>query len=115
MLLLGLPLIRPLLFRLLETSGHDELLVLFGLLLAFVGGAAFEQVGMSSELGALVLGGLLSGHAKSVELFKIGGPLIAQFVGDQPAKLGIARIEPATRGDSVGLVDDPVGITLVEI
>ena len=70
LLLLGLPLVRPLLYRLLVISGHDELLVLFGLLLALVGGAVFEQVGMSSELGALVLGGLLSGHNKAVELFK---------------------------------------------
>lgn len=70
LLLLGLPLLRPLLHRVFELSGHDELLVLFGLLLALVGGAAFEQVGMSSELGALVLGGLLSGHSKAVELFK---------------------------------------------
>ena len=69
-LLLGLPLLRPLLHRLLEISGHDELLILFGLLLALAGGAAFEQVGLSSELGALVLGGLLSGHGKAVELFK---------------------------------------------
>ena len=43
--------------------------MLFGLLLALAGGEAFEQVGMSSELGALVLGGLLSGHSKAVELF----------------------------------------------
>lgn len=70
LLLLGLPLLRPLLHRVLEISGHDELLVLFGLLLALAGGAAFEQVGMSAELGALVLGGLLSGHSKAVELFK---------------------------------------------
>jgi len=70
LLLLGLPLLRPLLHRVLELSGHDELLVLFGLLLALVGGAAFEQVGLSSELGALVLGGLLSGHNKAIELFK---------------------------------------------
>lgn len=70
LLLLGLPLLRPVLHRLLDISGHDELLLLFGLLLALVGGAAFEQVGMSSELGALVLGGLLSGHSKAVELFK---------------------------------------------
>lgn len=69
-LLLGLPLLRPLLHKLLEISGHDELLVLFGLFLALVGGTTFEQVGLSPELGALVLGGLLSGHRKSVELFK---------------------------------------------
>ena len=70
LLVLGLPLLRPLLHRVLEISGHDELLVLYGLLLALAGGAAFEQVGLSSELGALILGGLLSGHAKAVELFK---------------------------------------------
>lgn len=69
-LLLGLPLLRPLLHKMLEISGHDELLVLFGLFLALIGGSAFEQVGMSSELGALVLGALLAGHNKSVELFK---------------------------------------------
>lgn len=70
LLLLGLPFIRPLLHKLLEISGHDELLVVLGLLLALAGGAVFEQVGLSSELGALVLGGLLSGHNKAVELFK---------------------------------------------
>lgn len=70
LLLLGLPLLRPVLFKLLEVSGHDELLVLFGLFLALVGGSVFETLGMSSELGALVLGGLLSSHRKSVELFK---------------------------------------------
>lgn len=70
LLLLGLPLLRPLLFRLFDFSGHDELLILFGLLLALVGGSLFERVGMSSELGALVLGGLLSSHSKAVELFK---------------------------------------------
>lgn len=35
---LGLPLARPLMHHLLELSGHDELLVLFGLLLAVVVG-----------------------------------------------------------------------------
>lgn len=70
LLLLGLPFLRPLLHKVLEMSGHDELLVLFGLLMALVGGVVFEQVGLSSELGALLLGALLSGHSKAVELFK---------------------------------------------
>lgn len=70
LLILGLPLLRPVLLRMLEISGHDELLVLFGLFLTLVGAAAFEQVGLSSELGALVLGGLLSSHDKAIELFK---------------------------------------------
>ena len=67
----GLPLLRPLLFRLLDASGHDELLVLMGLLVALVlGGFGFESVGLSSELGALVFGAMLAKHPRSQELSK---------------------------------------------
>ncbi|MFL1467968.1 cation:proton antiporter [Marinobacter sp. HN1S83] len=67
----GFPLLRPLLFRLLDASGHDELLVLLGLLLALVlGGLGFEAVGLSSELGALVFGAMLANHPRSQELAK---------------------------------------------
>lgn len=69
LLLLGLPLLRPLLFKLLELSGHDELLILFGLGMALVlGGVTFELVGLSAELGALVAGALLAEHKRSKEL-----------------------------------------------
>jgi predicted Kef-type K+ transport protein len=67
-LLLALPLARPLIFRFFESSGHDELLLLFGLLLALVGGYGFGVVGLSSELGALLLGALVAGHPRAVEL-----------------------------------------------
>lgn len=67
----ALPLLRPLLFRLLDASGHDELLVLFGLLTALViGGYGFELVGLSPELGALVAGALLANHRRAGELSK---------------------------------------------
>ncbi|MEQ9545307.1 MAG: cation:proton antiporter [Marinobacter sp.] len=67
----GLPLLRPLLFRLLDASGHDELLVLLGLLLALaLGGLGFEAVGLSPELGALVFGAMLANHPRSQELSK---------------------------------------------
>lgn len=67
----ALPLLRPLLYRLLDHSGHDDLLILFGLLLALViGGFGFEQVGLSSELGALVFGALLAKHPRAGELSK---------------------------------------------
>ena len=47
----GMPLLRPLIYRLVDYSGHEELLVLLGLLLALVvGGYGFEQIGLSSEL-----------------------------------------------------------------
>ncbi len=71
LLVLGLPLLQPLVMKLLDWSGHDELLVLYGLALALVvGGLGFEQLGLSSELGALLLGVLLSSHSRAVELSK---------------------------------------------
>lgn len=68
LLLLLLPLSRPVLLRLLAASRHDELLLLYGLLLALGGGALFELVGLSSELGAVAAGALLAGHPQADEL-----------------------------------------------
>lgn len=66
-----LPLTRPLLYKLLDKSGHDELLLLFGLAFAvIIGGYGFEAAGLSSELGALVFGALLAGHERAAELAK---------------------------------------------
>ncbi|MBU2873371.1 cation:proton antiporter family protein [Marinobacter salexigens] len=71
LIVFGLPLLRPLLFKLLDASGHDELLVLLGMLLALVlGGLGFEAVGLSSELGALIFGAILANHPRSQELAK---------------------------------------------
>ena len=67
--LLALPLLRPVIHWFLNLSGHDELLILYGLLLALVvGGTSFEHFGLSSELGALLLGALLANHSRSSEL-----------------------------------------------
>lgn len=69
LLLFGLPLLRPLFFKLLDLSGHEELMVLLGLLLALVlGGHGFELLGLSSELGALAFGALLAKHKRATEL-----------------------------------------------
>jgi len=68
--LLGLPLLRPLLFKLIQRCGHGEVLPLVGFFLAFSGAELFELVGLKSQLGALVAGILLSGHCKSAELAK---------------------------------------------
>ena len=66
--LLGLPLLRPLLNTFMERSGHGEVLVLFGIFVAIGGGELFELVGMKADLGALVVGIMLSGQPKSAEL-----------------------------------------------
>ncbi len=61
---------RPLLFRVLHWSGHGELLLLFGIGLAFGGSALFELFNIKGDLGALVLGAMLAGSSKSSELAK---------------------------------------------
>lgn len=66
--LLGLPFLRPLLNQFMERSGHGEVLVLFGIFMAIGGGELFELVGMKADLGALILGVMLSGQRKSGEL-----------------------------------------------
>ena len=64
--LFALPLLRPLLYKLFDASGNEELMLLFGLLVAIVfGGGVFELLGLSGELGALIMGALLAGHKKA--------------------------------------------------
>jgi glutathione-regulated potassium-efflux system ancillary protein KefC len=61
---------RPLAGYLLRASGHDEVLVLAGIILTFAGGALFELVDMKADLGALMMGMLISGDKKATELGK---------------------------------------------
>ncbi|MGB1091133.1 MAG: cation:proton antiporter, partial [Oceanobacter sp.] len=68
--LLGLWLIRPLLFRLLAQAGHGELLSLLGFFLALGGYELFKLVDMKGDLGALLVGMLLASHPKASELYK---------------------------------------------
>lgn len=68
-LLLGLPLLRPLLFWLMKNSGREEVLILYGLMLAVGVGFIFELVGLDAKLGALVAGLLLSGTHESDLLY----------------------------------------------
>jgi predicted Kef-type K+ transport protein len=66
---LGFFVLRPVLHKLLDLSGHGELVVLYGLMAAMVaGGGSFEHLGLSSELGALLLGVILADHGRSKEL-----------------------------------------------
>ncbi|MCY4192244.1 MAG: cation:proton antiporter [Rhodospirillaceae bacterium] len=71
LLIFGTPLLRPVLYWLLDMAGHDEVLVLAGMALAFViGGYGFEIIGLKGEIGALVMGLLLSNHPRAGELSK---------------------------------------------
>jgi len=69
LLIFATPLLRPVLFRLLDLAGHDEVLVLTGMALSLVvGGVGFELIGLKGEIGALVMGLLLSNHPRAGEL-----------------------------------------------
>ena len=61
---------RPLLGRILNQAGHGELLPLIGIFLAMGGYELFQLVNMKGDLGALVIGLLLSPHLKASELAK---------------------------------------------
>lgn len=69
--LLLIPLFRPFWFSLMKRSGHGELLVLFGLFMAFgLGYGLFTMVGLKGDLGALLMGVMLAPSKKSDELMK---------------------------------------------
>lgn len=69
LLFLLIPL-RPLFHHLLQKTGHGELLILYGLVLALGGAELFELGGVKDDLGALIMGVLISTHPKSEEMSK---------------------------------------------
>ena len=69
LLFLLIPL-RPLFHHLLQKTGHGELLILYGLVLALGGAELFELAGVKGDLGALAMGVLISNHIKTTEMSK---------------------------------------------
>ena len=68
-LLLGLFLIKPFIFKILDFSDYGEMLVLFGLFAALMlGQFLFESVGLKADLGALLIGMFLASHKKAPDL-----------------------------------------------
>ncbi len=61
---------RPLFHYFLQKTGHGELLILYGLVLALGGAELFELGGVKDDLGALIMGTLISTHPKARELAK---------------------------------------------
>ena len=67
--LLALVLARPALLYLLRLAGHGELVLLFGFAVAVGGAALFELFDLKGGLGALALGLVMAGNAKTKELY----------------------------------------------
>jgi len=66
-----IPMIRPLIFQVLDKVGRGELQVLFALFLALVLGAGlFELVGLKGDLGALLIGMLIASHPRAIDISK---------------------------------------------
>lgn len=70
LLLLLIPM-RPLFHSVLQRTGHGELLILYGLVLALGGAELFELGGVKDDLGALAMGLLISTHPKAAEMSKM--------------------------------------------
>lgn len=60
--------LRPVLNRILDQVGHRELLMLFAVSAALGGAALFDAVGLKADLGALVMGLLLTTNPRAGEL-----------------------------------------------
>ncbi|MGB5854300.1 MAG: cation:proton antiporter family protein [Oceanisphaera sp.] len=70
-LLVLLPLIRWLAFKIMSRIGHGELQTLFAIFLALViGHGGFELVGLKGDLGALLIGMMLASHYSASALAK---------------------------------------------
>lgn len=67
-LLLLLPFMRPLAHRLLSASRTSELKMLLGVTFALGGGVLAESTGINADVGALLAGLTIAGHAKTDEL-----------------------------------------------
>lgn len=72
LLIFAAPLLRPVLYKLLDLAGYDEVLILAGMALSLViGGYGFELIGLKGEIGALVMGLMLSNHPRASELSRV--------------------------------------------
>jgi glutathione-regulated potassium-efflux system ancillary protein KefC len=70
LLILLMPLARPLIIKLMDLSGHGELLVLIGFFMALGGAEIFKLVNIKGDLGALMFGMMIAGTPKANELYK---------------------------------------------
>ncbi|MEM7588113.1 MAG: cation:proton antiporter family protein [Acidobacteriota bacterium] len=69
-LIAGLLPLRWILLRVMDHTGHSELLILFGLSVALGGAQLFDLFNLKGDLGAMILGVLLASHRTAAALAK---------------------------------------------
>lgn len=102
--LFALPLLRPLLIKVLYMVGRDELLLIYGLLLALGVGWLFEWVGLDAKLGALVAGMLLAGDERADELYEQLWGLKEVFLVGFFLQVGLAGLPDMSGWGTIGLL-----------
>jgi glutathione-regulated potassium-efflux system ancillary protein KefC len=90
--LLLVPLLRPLAYRLLNASRDDELKLLLGIVLALAGGVLAQKVGISTDIGALLMGVMLAGHPDIDDLSKKLWGLKETFLAAFFLQIGLADL-----------------------
>lgn len=70
LLLLIIPIIRPVAFKIIDRVGHGELLPLTGFFLALGAYEIFSLLNIKGDLGALLVGMFLASHTKASEINK---------------------------------------------
>ena len=102
--LLALPLLRPVLTRVLDVVGRGELLLLFGLALAAGGSLVFTGVGLGAELGALAAGALLAGSDRTDDLRDVLTPVKDALIPAFFLSVGLVGLPGPTGLAVVGLL-----------
>lgn len=103
--LLALPVVRPVAARLFDASQGDELRLLLGIALALAGGRLAGVVGVSPDLGALLMGVLLAGHRDADDLAKKLWGLKEVFLVAFFLQIGLAGIPTADQAwQALGLL-----------
>ena len=99
LLLLAFPLLAPLARLFFEWTENDELRLLLGLLMALAGGELAERMGISKDLGAVLMGVLIGGHPDAKDLsHKLWG-LKEVFLVGFFLEIGLHGLPDAVQGD----------------
>lgn len=99
LVLLALPLLAPLARLFFEWTENDELRLLLGLLMALAGGELAERMGISKDLGAVLMGVLIGGHPDAKDLSQKLWGLKEVFLVGFFLEIGLHGLPDAVQGN----------------